>query len=231
MFATATNKAHTFNMAFHCAIFLHDTLQQYEDEDEMGNAIIPVANGNTLSFSRNKLFTSAVVDHWCELVKEQQSLAALTCLLNTYRAACHFGVESNDTLNADLTREFQNSETFCKILIFMLNESDTLFKGLLGLSSSNVKKQVLELKKSAKWNKLEPLIKSYLRSTIFLLNQITDTELLTFSLDRARASVKYFVVFPSFLHRFGKVLSSKKLFTGKSTCIIACINVALYLNL
>ncbi|KAK7266162.1 hypothetical protein RIF29_18804 [Crotalaria pallida] len=142
-----------------------------------------------------KMLTCVSVDSLCKLVKEQNSVPALTCLINAYRAACH-----NDS---DGTHK---SETFSKILMFMLHEAGAIFRKLLGISSSSLKKEaVLELKNSKKWLSLRLLIKSYLRSTLFLLNQVTDTEILTFSICRLRASIIFLAPFPSLLHRLLKI--------------------------
>ncbi|XP_019442588.1 PREDICTED: nucleolar complex protein 2 homolog [Lupinus angustifolius] len=142
-----------------------------------------------------KLLTSASVDSLCQLVREQQSVPALTCLINAYRAACH-----NDSEGA------HKSETFCKILMFLLHESDTIFRKLLGISSTSFKKEiVLEQKNSKKWLSLRPLIKSYFRSTVFLLNQITDSEILAFLICRLRASIIFLAAFPSLLRRLLKI--------------------------
>lgn len=154
-----------------------------------------------------KILTSSAVDYLRQLVTELQSLSALTSLLNEYRTACHYGAESSGLLNNESHR-FPSSEAFSKILIFMLNEADDIFRKLLGLSSNLRKEKLSELKNSSKWDTLKPLVKSYLRSTLFLLNQVTETEILAFSLARARASMVFFVAFPPLLRRLIKVLAS-----------------------
>ena len=154
--------------------------------------------------------TVSAVKFWCRLVKEQHNLSALTCLINGYRAACHYGAKSTGVFYADSCNRIQNSETFCEILMFMLHEGDNIFRALLGISSSKWRKEtILELKNTSKWKALKPLVKSYLRSTLFLLNQVTDNEILALSLIRLRSSMIYFAAFPSLLHRLIKVLPFK----------------------
>lgn len=163
-------------------------------------------DGESANNNESQFLTSSDVDSWCQLVTEQQSLSAITSLLNGYQTACHYRVESSGVPNADSRHRFQSSETFCKILIFMLNEADSIFRKLLGLSNSNNRKEKLsELKNTSKWNALKPLIKSYLRNTIYFLNQVTETEILTFSLARVRVSMTFLVAFPSLLRRLVKV--------------------------
>lgn len=169
-----------------------------------------LVNGDIVNNKESKFLSRSAVNSWCQLVMEQQSVPALTSLLNGYRTACHYGGEPSGAHSAELCHRIQDSETFCKLLIFMLNEADNLFRGLLGISRSNSRKEkVGEAKRTSKWNTFEPLIKSYLRSTLFLLNQATDVETLTFSLARVRASMIFFVAFPSLLRRLIKVLPSK----------------------
>ncbi|KAK2371151.1 nucleolar complex protein [Trifolium repens] len=153
-----------------------------------------------------KALTSASVDSLCKLVKEQHSLPALTCLINAYRAACHSDYEITSVSGSVLSRDIQMSESFCTILMFMLHEADTIFRILMGISSSSSKKEaVLDSKNTAKWLSLRPLIKSYLRSIVFLLNQITDSEILAFTICRLRASIIFLSAFPSLVHKLLKI--------------------------
>ncbi|ONI23988.1 hypothetical protein PRUPE_2G217500 [Prunus persica] len=178
----------------------------YADEDEISDEDMQPDNVGGVNFNGGKLLTTSAIDSWCQLVREQQSVPALTSLLNGYRAACHYGAESTRVIDADSCHGIQNSETFCKTLIFMLNEADNIFRGLMGMSSSNPKKEKnLDLTKNSKWNTLKPLIKSYLRSTLFLLNEVNDSEILAFSLARIRASMTFFVAFPSLIRRLIKI--------------------------
>ncbi|PON58538.1 Nucleolar complex protein [Parasponia andersonii] len=175
--------------------------EAHADDDESIDGT-ELVNGESESNNESQLLTSSDVNSWCQLVTEQQSLSALTSLLNGYRSACHYRAESSGVLSADLRHRFQNSEAFCKIWIFMLNEGNNLFRKLLGLSESNIRKDKLsELKNTSKWNTVKPLIKSYLRSTLYLLNQVSETEILTFSLAQVRASMPFFFAFPSLLRR------------------------------
>ncbi|XP_059458653.1 protein REBELOTE [Corylus avellana] len=172
--------------------------ETFSDEDETSN--------EGMQSNEGKFLTVSAVKFWCQLVKEQHNLSALTCLINGYRAACHYGTKSTGVFDADSCNRIQNSETFCEILMFMLHEGDNIFRGLLGISSSKCRKEtILELKNTSKWKALKPLVKSYLRSTLFLLNQVTDYEILALSLVRLRSSMIYFAAFPSLLHRLIKI--------------------------
>lgn len=165
--------------------------------------------------SKNKMgnLSSSTVDSLCEVVKEQNNVPAFVRLLNGYRAACHYGSESPTIV--------EESHTFCKILTFMLHEADNIFRKILGISGSNDRKEaILELKNTSKWKTLKPAVKSYLRSTLFLLNEVTDSQILAFALTRLKASIVFFAAFPPLLGRLIKI-SVHLWATGKGT-LSAC---------
>lgn len=149
--------------------------------------------------NKGRVLTVSAISSWCRLIKEEHKEEAFVCLLNAYRAACHYGAES-------IGLRFQNAETFCSLVMSVLSEADNILRGLLGLSSSSYKKEaVLELKDTPQWVNVKPLIKSYLRSTLSLLDQVTDSEILAFALTRLRDSLPFFAAFPYLLQRLIKV--------------------------
>ncbi|XP_061375147.1 protein REBELOTE isoform X2 [Gastrolobium bilobum] len=171
------------------------------DDEEKLDGVRPMNDDKSCSRVWKPL-TSASVDSLRKLVKEQHSVPALTSLINAYRVACHNDSEATSVSGCVLSHGIQKSEAFCKILIFMLQEADTIFRTLLGISNLSSKKEtVLELKATKKWLSLKPLIKSYLRSSVFLLSQVSDSEILTFLICRLRASIVFLVAFPSLLHK------------------------------
>ncbi|XP_047181147.1 nucleolar complex-associated protein 2 [Vigna umbellata] len=175
------------------------------DDGKSLDLVQPLDSNNACSHV-GKHLTSASVYSLCKLVKEQSSVPALTCLINAYRAACHNDSEATSVSGCVFSDGIQKSETFCKIIVFMLQEADATFRRLLGISNSSSRKEaVLDLKNTAKWLSLRPLIKSYLRSTVFLLNQVTDSELLAFSICRLRTSIIFLCAFPSLLHNLLKI--------------------------
>ncbi|XP_011018775.1 PREDICTED: nucleolar complex protein 2 homolog isoform X1 [Populus euphratica] len=185
---------------------LRDEENQFSDEEESDE------DGRE---STNKMgnLSSSTFDSLCELVKEQNNVPAFVRLLNGYRAACHYGSESPTIV--------EDSHTFCKILTFMLQEADNIFRKILGISGSNDRKEaILELKNTSKWKTLKPVVKSYLRSTLFLLNVVTDSQILAFALTRLKASIVFFAAFPPLLGRLIKI-SVHLWATGKGT-LSAC---------
>lgn len=167
---------------------------QLVDEDD--------SNKNT-----SKVLSTLLVSTWSERVKEDHNDSALSSLLNAYRDACHFGTELSGPADDEPCYRIQNSEAFCNVIFFMLQEADNIFRGLLKISPTAFKKEmILELKNTSKWKKMKPFVKSYLRSTLFLLNQVTDSQILALSLTRLRASIIFFAAFPSLLQRLIKVV-------------------------
>ncbi|XP_057521074.1 protein REBELOTE isoform X2 [Amaranthus tricolor] len=186
-------------------IFLQEhlkSLDSLDDEqlfDEDGSI-----NQNPQSFSaivsnRNagKLLSMSTIKNWGQKVKEEHSLSAFRCLLNAYRAACLYGSEST---KSDVPNSFpliQNKDTFCGILMFMLSEGDKLLRDLLELSANCKRESIVKLKNSSKWESVKLMVKSFLKSTLFLLNQFTDLDILVYALNQLRVSLVFFAAYPS----------------------------------
>lgn len=155
------------------------------------------ANGNTARLV-GKLLSSTAIDMYYQLAIEQHSMPALIRILNGYRAACHYGAESSSV--------FENSRAYSKILVLMLREANNVFCKLLGMSVSNDQKGIISgLKNNSQWKTLKPLVKSYLRSTLDLLNEVSDSEILAFALKQLRTCIIFFSEFPLLLQRLVKV--------------------------
>ncbi|CAN1237784.1 Protein REBELOTE [Linum grandiflorum] len=172
--------------------------ENYLGEDESDNDDSQSTDEDGALLRVGKFLSSSAVGSLCQLVKEQHDVPSLVRILNAYRAGSHYGSESFGVL--------RGTESLGNIMIFVLQEANEVFRKILGISSSTQKKEViLELKNTSKWKTLRPLIKLYLRSTIFLLNEVTDSEILAFILKRLRTSVAFFAAFPSLLQRLIKI--------------------------
>ena len=95
---------------------------------------------------------------------------------------------------------------FYQIISFVLSESDNIFRALLEISDDANKGQIMNMRNSKKWQPVDPLLKSYLWSSLDLLSQLTDNKILSFVLTRLRASVVLFSAYPSTSSRLLKVL-------------------------
>lgn len=128
---------------------------------------------------------------------------ALRNLLNGFHAACQYGIETSGVSS----QKVSSREAFSKIVTFVLLEADGIFCQFLGLSGPSNKEGSLNFRNKSEWESLRPLVKCYLRSSLILINQVTDREILIFALTRLRSSLKFFSDFPSLLGRLTKVFS------------------------
>ncbi|KAG6533601.1 hypothetical protein ZIOFF_007476 [Zingiber officinale] len=79
----------------------------------------------------SKVITSSTVDAWCWLAMEQPNSSALANLLNAFRAACHYGLETGEVSPLNIA----NGEVFSKSLTFVLSEAEGIFCRLLRFSA------------------------------------------------------------------------------------------------
>ncbi|KAG1348033.1 nucleolar complex protein 2 [Cocos nucifera] len=150
----------------------------------------------------DKVLTGHTIDVWCWLVMEQPDGSVFANLLNGFHAASQYGINFDD----NSSQKIPNRAVFSKILTFVLCEADGIFSRLLGVPDCCTKECILKLKSTPEWKTIRPLMKSYLRSSLFLLNQVTDSQILVFILSRLRASVIFFTLFPSLVGRLIKIL-------------------------
>ncbi|OAY63439.1 Nucleolar complex protein [Ananas comosus] len=167
----------------------------YSDEED--DTSFPDGVGDT----DNKVLTSPTIDVWCWLVKEEPNGPALRNLLSGFQFACRYGIDSDEVMAGRI----QSREVFSKMLMFLLCEADGIFRRMLGISDSLSKVNLLKVKNKPEWKTASPLIKSYLRSSLYLLNQVTDNQILNFVLSQLRASVVFFSAFPSLARRLIKI--------------------------
>lgn len=163
-----------------------------------------------------KVLSGSVLSSCCNLVDEEQSVQALTSLLNWYRAACLYGQEPSGITSPDTFYDIEDSDTFANVLVFVLQKADHTFRSILGLSGSANKEKILKLKNNPKWDSVEPLIRSFFRSTMRLVKQASDLEITVFALTQLRVSIVFFAAFPELLNKLIK-LSIDLWVTGEET--------------
>ncbi|XP_074276358.1 protein REBELOTE [Silene latifolia] len=214
-------------------IFLQDHIkdpdssdnEDMSDDEEASDQDVEPENDCAPISNTRKLLRSSTINHWCQMVKEQNKVTLLPSLINAYHTACHYGTDPTD-VNVSVTPPIiQNKEAFYSILMFMLSEGDQLFRGILGISADCKMDAILRLKNSSKWENVKPMVKSYLKSSLFLLNQFTDTDILAYALSRLRASLIFFSVFPALQNKLIEV--SVHLWATGSESLSACSFVVL----
>uniref|UniRef100_K3XVY1 Nucleolar complex protein 2 homolog n=1 Tax=Setaria italica TaxID=4555 RepID=K3XVY1_SETIT len=163
------------------------------DEEDGMDAMDDDDDSNDGNYPNAKILTSKTISEWCQLVSKEPKSPALRNLLNAFRDACQYGVHSD----SPSMQRFQNTRVFYQIITFVLSESDNLFRALLEIPDDANKGRIMNLKNSKKWQTVDPLLKSYLRSSLNLLSQLTDNKILAFVLTRLRASAVLFSAYPS----------------------------------
>lgn len=170
---------------------------------------------------KRKVLSGSALSSLCDLVDEEQSVGALLSLLNWYRAACHYGHERSRVTRPD-NYDIEDSETFAKVVISVLQKADHAFRNILGISESINKEKILKLKNNPKWDSVKPLVKSFLRSTMHLVQQASDLEIVVFALTQLRVSVVFLAAFPDLLMKLIKVRSVYSLiFSGVNISLVS----------
>ncbi|XP_018679723.2 protein REBELOTE-like [Musa acuminata AAA Group] len=172
----------------------------YSDEEGDANSADDDGIRESETSLSGKVLTSSTLDVWCWMVMEQPNSSTFSSLLYGFRAACHYGVDSDEVSQ----QKIANREVFSKLLTFILQEAHGIFCRLLGISGSMNKENLLKTTKNSEWKSVRPLIKSYLRSSLFLLNQEMDNQILMFVISQLRLSIMFFAAFPSLAKRLIK---------------------------
>ncbi|XP_040995041.1 nucleolar complex protein 2 homolog isoform X2 [Juglans microcarpa x Juglans regia] len=149
------------------------------------------------------VITSSMVDSWCNSIQENGNLRALRSLMRAFKTACHYGDDGGDDPSTKFS--IMSSSVFNKIMLFVLSEMDSILRKLLKLPSSGGKKEtIIDLMSSKQWKNFNHFVKSYLGNALHVLNQMTDTEMISFTLRRLKYSSIFLVAFPSLLRRYIK---------------------------
>lgn len=175
-----------------------------EDEETEAHDIKHLARtANKEAKSSQNVITSAMVDSWCNAIRENSNLGAVRSLMRAFRTACHYGDDGEDEAKFSI----MSSSVFNKIMLFVLSEMDGILRALLKLPPSGGKKETItDLMSTRQWKNYSHLVKSYLGNALHVLNQMTDTEMVSFTLRRLRYSSILLATFPSLLRRYIKVL-------------------------
>lgn len=174
-----------------------------------------------------KVITSAMVDTWCDAVRENAKLGAIRALLKAFRTACHYGDDGEDESSAKLS--IMSSSVFNKIMYFVLSEMDGILRALLKLPMYGGKKETItELLSTKQWKNYSHLAKSYLGNALHVLNQMTDTQMISFTIKRLRYSSIFLAAFPSLLRRYIKVGFELQFFYVNYLCLFECFEMVFF---
>ncbi|XP_048324867.2 nucleolar complex-associated protein 2 [Ziziphus jujuba] len=150
------------------------------------------------------VITTTMVDSWCNSIKESGKIGAVRSLLRAFRTACHYGDDGGDELSTKFT--IMSSSVFNKVMLVVLSEMDGILRQLFKLPATGGKKEtIIDLMSTKQWKNYNHLVKSYLGNALHVLNQMTDTEMISFTLRRLKYSSIFLAAFPSLLRKYIKV--------------------------
>ncbi|PON55662.1 Nucleolar complex protein [Parasponia andersonii] len=171
---------------------------EVDDDDESSDHEIKEEKAS------KRVITTEMVDSWCNSIREDGKVAGIRTLMRAFHTACHYGDDKKDDTSTKFS--VMSSTVFNKIMLFVLLEMDGVLRKLLKLPSSGGKKEiVLELSRKKQWKNYSHVVKSYLGNALHVLNQMTDTEMISFTLRRLKYSSVFLAAFPSFLRKYIKV--------------------------
>eukprot|EP00899_Mesostigma_viride_P025298 jgi/Mesvir1/5953/Mv00712-RA.1 len=159
------------------------------------------------------VLTTALVDAWCKASKQDNVLGATRNLLRAFRTACHYGDSKENEDDASFS--IPSSNSFNKIMVFTLREMDGILRKMLGdptvaagdrdvpMPSGS---KLWDPRKSPRWKKLEPLVKTFLGNALHVLAQMTDNEMVAFTLRRLSFSITMLAAFPKIARKFLKTV-------------------------
>ncbi|CAI9106671.1 OLC1v1005876C1 [Oldenlandia corymbosa var. corymbosa] len=179
-----------------------EEIEEDDAEDESQTGVGDFESEEDGSFKN--VITTAMVNSWCKSIQEKTSLGAVRSLMKAFRIACHYGDEGGDDSVHKLG--VMSSKVFNQVMLFVLTEMDGILRGLLKLSHSGTNKEtVLKLMKTKLWKNHSHLVQSYLGNSLHILNQMTDTTMVTFTLRRLTYSSVLLAAFPALLRKYVKV--------------------------
>ncbi|XP_058090200.1 nucleolar complex-associated protein 2 isoform X2 [Magnolia sinica] len=164
----------------------------------------PHVTAEKVQKSSEKVITTTMVNTWCNAVREKSSLRAVRTLMRAFRTACHYGDDTED--EPSIKFRIMSSSVFNKIMLFVLSEMDEVLRGLLKMPSSGGKKEtIMNLANTKGWKTYGHIVKSYLANSLHVLNQMTDSQMISFTLRRLRYSAVFLAAFPSLLRKYIQV--------------------------
>eukprot|EP00958_Prasinococcus_capsulatus_P016214 scaffold1786_cov398-Prasinococcus_capsulatus_cf.AAC.5 len=174
------------------------------------------------------ILTNEKIDAWCAIaLSDTPALGSVRNLLRAFRSACHYGDGDEDGLDS---LAVGSSQMFNKIMLFMLKEASTVFAKLLVVDQGPRDAKVsipADPKKSPRWSKVEPLVRSYFGNAHHVLEQMTDEAMISFALRQLTKSVRLLVPLERMTKKVVKQVTS---FYGKAETAQLCLSSALFLR-
>ncbi|CAL4917341.1 unnamed protein product [Urochloa decumbens] len=151
-----------------------------------------------------KPITMEMVDSWCNGV-ENEKIGSIRSILQAFRRACHYGEDQGD--NSAPKFNVMSGSVLDKVMHFVLKHMDRVLRQLLGAPSVGGKKETIsELMLSKPWKRHGNLMRIYLANALHMIIEMTDEQMIAFTIHRVRASAVFLAAFPSLLRKYVKAL-------------------------
>ncbi|KAF8935013.1 Nucleolar Complex 2 protein [Dissophora ornata] len=138
------------------------------------------------------LVTKDMVAAWQSALVEKHSLRALRRVLLAYRAGAHLHDAEDDRSYA---YKINSPVVFNKLVVTCLKYVIPTLDHHLPIQTTSGGKSK-PVNSGSKYTTLQPLIKSFLQNTLFLLKELTDQEMIYFVIRESEKAIRYLVGFP-----------------------------------
>uniref|UniRef100_A0ACD5U6A0 Uncharacterized protein n=1 Tax=Avena sativa TaxID=4498 RepID=A0ACD5U6A0_AVESA len=151
-----------------------------------------------------KPITMDMVDSWCDGA-EDGKIGSIRSILQAFRRACHYGEDTAD--NSAPKFSVMSGSVLDKVMHFVLKNMDSILRQLLNAPSSQGKKEkISELMVTTPWKRHGNLMRVYLSNALHMITEMTDEQMIAFTIHRVRASAVFLSAFPSLLRKYVKAL-------------------------
>uniref|UniRef100_A0A0E0R0W1 Nucleolar complex protein 2 homolog n=1 Tax=Oryza rufipogon TaxID=4529 RepID=A0A0E0R0W1_ORYRU len=151
-----------------------------------------------------KPITMQMVDSWCQGA-EDGKIGSIRSILEAFRKACHYGEESGN--NSAPKFSVMSGSVLDKVMHFVLKNMDRILRELLDAPSFGGKKEtVSELMITKQWKRHGRLMRLYLVNALHMITELTDEQMVAFTVHRVRASAVFLAAFPALLRKYVKAL-------------------------
>lgn len=138
------------------------------------------------------LVTKEMVATWQTALVEKHSLRSLRRLLLAFRAGAHLHDAEDDRTYA---YKINSPIVFNKLVVTCLKHVIPTFDHHLPTQTTGSGKPK-PVNSGSKYTTLQPLIKSFLQNTLFLLKELTDQDMIYFVVRESEKAIRYLVGFP-----------------------------------
>uniref|UniRef100_A0A0D9XL30 Nucleolar complex protein 2 homolog n=1 Tax=Leersia perrieri TaxID=77586 RepID=A0A0D9XL30_9ORYZ len=179
--------------------FDDDEFDDNEENDEEPNSV-PKEEPKEIV----KPITMQMVDSWCQGAVDGK-IGSIRSILQAFQKACHYGEDSGD--NSAPKFSVMSGSVLDKVMHFVLKNMDRILRQLLDAPSFGGKKETIsELMTTKNWKRHGRLMRLYLVNALHMITELTDEQMIAFTVHRVRASAVFLAAFPALLRKYVKAL-------------------------